>query len=114
MSELIKLFSSLIFVFYEQEKSVLKFIRALRKTITVDKFDTLKVCVPSLLYIIQNNLLYISAANLNPVTNQVRNQCLKMACSYRNNNGAYCECSVHLLIVDCLEKQVSVLGSNLL
>lgn len=99
MSELTKLFTSLIFVFYEQEKSVLKFIGALRRTITVDKFDTLKVCVPSLLYVIQNNLLYISAANLNPVTNQVGNQfntCLALTCSYWNNND--CARTVHLPI----------------
>lgn len=72
MGEVTKLATCLILVFFEQEQNAFKFGRALRKTIIDNKMDTLKVCVPSLLYVIQNNLLYVSAANLDAATNQVR------------------------------------------
>lgn len=71
MGEVTKLATCLILVFYEQERNAYKFGRSLRKTIIDNKLDTLKVCVPSLLYVIQNNLLYVSAANLDAATNQV-------------------------------------------
>lgn len=75
MAEVTKLVTCLVLVFYEHDKNAFKFGRALRKTIIENKMDTLKVCVPSLLYVIQNNLLYVSAANLDAATNQVSYIC---------------------------------------
>ncbi|XP_020277458.1 UDP-galactose/UDP-N-acetylglucosamine transporter srf-3 isoform X2 [Pseudomyrmex gracilis] len=73
MAELVKLFICLGAVYYE-EGGFRKFYEALHATIVKQPIDTLKVCVPSLLYIIQNNLLYVSASNLDAATHQVTYQ----------------------------------------
>lgn len=70
MSELTKLLTCLILV-YSNGKSFGQFMNTLKSTIIDQPFDTLKVCVPSFLYIIQNNLLYVSASNLDAATYQV-------------------------------------------
>lgn len=71
MSEWTKLITCLVLVFYEEGKQPDKFVAALRKTIIDNPVDTIKVCVPSLLYVIQNNLLYLSASHLDAATYQV-------------------------------------------
>lgn len=71
MAEFTKLITCLVLVFLEEGKNAENFGKALRKTIIENKIDTLKVCVPSLLYVIQNNLLYLSASNLDAATYQV-------------------------------------------
>ncbi|KAG7204905.1 hypothetical protein KM043_005300 [Ampulex compressa] len=73
MAEVVKLLTCLILV-YAEEGTFLKFYNVLRTTIINQPIDTLKVCVPSLLYIIQNNLLYVSASNLDAATHQVTYQ----------------------------------------
>lgn len=71
MAEWTKLLTCLVLVFYEEGKNTQQFIKALRKTIIENPVDTVKVCVPSLLYVFQNNLLYISASHLDAATYQV-------------------------------------------
>lgn len=71
MAEVVKLLTCLVLVFIE-EGNFQKFCNALNLTIVKQPIDTIKVCVPSLLYIIQNNLLYVSASNLDAATYQVR------------------------------------------
>ncbi|KAL2714213.1 UDP-galactose translocator [Vespula squamosa] len=73
MSEFLKLLTCLVLVYIE-EGELLKFYNALKQTIIKEPVDTLKVCVPSVLYIIQNNLLYVSASNLDAATYQVTYQ----------------------------------------
>ncbi|XP_035720953.1 UDP-galactose translocator-like [Vespa mandarinia] len=73
MSEFLKLLTCLVLVYIE-EGELLKFYNALKQTIIKEPVDTLKVCVPSILYIIQNNLLYVSASNLDAATYQVTYQ----------------------------------------
>ncbi|XP_067641769.1 UDP-N-acetylglucosamine transporter [Eurosta solidaginis] len=74
MAELVKLVTCLILVFNEEGKDAQKFVRTLHKTIIANPLDTLKVCVPSLVYIVQNNLLYVSASHLDAATYQVTYQ----------------------------------------
>ena len=74
MSEVLKLVTCLFLVFNEEGKDVQKFLKSLHKTIIANPIDTLKVCVPSLVYIVQNNLLYVSASHLDAATYQVTYQ----------------------------------------
>lgn len=73
MSEVVKLATCLVLVKLE-EGSFYRFKNAIKSTIINQPLDTLKVCVPSLVYIIQNNLLYISASHLDAATYQVTYQ----------------------------------------
>ena len=77
MSELVKLLTCLVIV-YINEGSLRHFINTIDATIVKQPYDTLKVCVPSLVYIIQNNLLYISASNLDAATYQVTESKFKL------------------------------------
>lgn len=72
MSEVVKLLTCLVLVFYEQGKDAAKFVESLHTTVIVNYVDTIKICVPSLLYVVQNNLLYLSASHLDAATYQVR------------------------------------------
>lgn len=74
MSEIVKLLTCLILVFYEEGKNVQRFADTLHRVVIVNIVDTLKVCVPSMVYIIQNNLLYLSASHLDAATYQVTYQ----------------------------------------
>lgn len=74
MSELVKLLTCLVIVFYAEGKNVQRFIGALHTTIIKNPLDTFKICVPSFVYIVQNNLLYLSASHLDAATYQVTYQ----------------------------------------
>ncbi|XP_017147832.1 UDP-N-acetylglucosamine transporter [Drosophila miranda] len=74
MAEFAKLITCLFLVFNEEGKDAQKFVRSLHRTIIANPVDTLKVCVPSLVYIVQNNLLYVSASHLDAATYQVTYQ----------------------------------------
>ena len=56
------------------------FWQKLYRDIILEPVDCLKVCVPSLVYVIQNNLLYIALSNLDAVTYQV-SYCTCICCS---------------------------------
>lgn len=70
MAEVVKLITCLIIVKIE-EGTFEKFLRSLHTTVIKNSTDTLKVCVPSLVYVVQNNLLYVSSSNLDAATYQV-------------------------------------------
>lgn len=70
MSEVVKLIVCLSIV-YVQTGGVVPLIEDLNRSIVRQPMDTLKVCVPSFVYIIQNNLLYVSASHLDAATYQV-------------------------------------------
>ncbi|XP_047111039.1 UDP-galactose translocator [Schistocerca piceifrons] len=73
MSEVVKLFTCILLV-WQEEGSLQRCVTALHNTIIKQPMDTLKVCVPSLVYIIQNNMLYVSASHLDAATYQVTYQ----------------------------------------
>lgn len=73
MSEVVKLLICLVVVFIEEGRSFTRFKNAINNNIVRQPIDTLKICVPSLIYVIQNNLLYLSASHLDAATYQVCN-----------------------------------------
>lgn len=73
MSEIVKLFTCLVIVYFEEGRDTRKFIDALYTTVFRNYMDTLKITLPSLLYVLQNNLLYVSAEHLDAATYQVDN-----------------------------------------
>ncbi|XP_034230841.1 UDP-galactose translocator [Thrips palmi] len=73
MSEFTKLITCLAIV-WKEEGSIQRAVSAVHNTVIKQPIDTLKVCVPSLLYIVQNNLLYVSASHLDAATYQVTYQ----------------------------------------
>ena len=74
MSEVVKLFTCLVFVYQEEGRDIKKTVKVLNDTVLKQPIDTLKVCVPSLIYIIQNNLFHIAASHLDVTTNQITYQ----------------------------------------
>ncbi|XP_024216910.1 UDP-N-acetylglucosamine transporter isoform X2 [Halyomorpha halys] len=73
MTEVLKLMASLFLVYCEHD-DFKSWRQALCHRVTVIKMDTIKVLVPSLVYVIQNNLLYISASHLDATTYQITYQ----------------------------------------
>ena len=71
VSEVLKFSSCLIFILYK-EGSMKCFIQRLREDIIQQPLDCLKVSIPSLIYTLQNNLLYIAVSNLDAATFQVK------------------------------------------
>lgn len=74
MAEVVKLIVCLMLVYRTESISWNHFILLLNNTIIKQPIDTLKVCIPSLVYLIQNNLLYVSTSNLDAATYQVTYQ----------------------------------------
>jgi len=74
MSELVKLVTCLGLVWNDEGQSLSRWWDAVDKTIIKQPIDTLKVMVPSFVYLVQNNLLYVAASNLDVATYQITYQ----------------------------------------
>lgn len=74
MCEFTKLITCLILVFFETNKSITAWANHLYNFIVTNFYDTLKVAFPAFIYVIQNNLLYVSVENLPAATFQVSYQ----------------------------------------
>lgn len=74
LAELVKLVTCLGLVWNAEDRSPAKWWAALNNTIIKQPLDTLKVMVPSAVYLIQNNLLYVAASNLDVATYQITYQ----------------------------------------
>jgi len=72
-SELLKLICSFFFLSHEKE-SVGKAFNLAREYLTRSPSEALKITVPSLLYTVQNNLLFVSLSNLSGAVYQVTYQ----------------------------------------
>ncbi|XP_018323200.1 UDP-N-acetylglucosamine transporter [Agrilus planipennis] len=73
MSEVVKLLVCLSII-YVQAGSLIQLLDEVKRHIIKQPLDTLKVCIPSFVYVIQNNLLYVSASHLDAATYQVTYQ----------------------------------------
>ena len=56
---------------FTQEGSVHRFLQHLNENIIKQPLDCLKISVPSIVYTLQNNLLYVAVSNLEAATFQV-------------------------------------------
>lgn len=73
MAEQVKLVTCLAII-YVQSGGVIQLFNEINKYIIEQPMDTLKICVPSFVYVLQNNLLYLSASHLDAATYQVTYQ----------------------------------------
>ena len=58
-------------MFSFQEGSVSNWLRHLHQNLIMDPMDNVKVSVPSLVYVLQNNLQFLAVSNLDAATYQV-------------------------------------------
>ncbi|CAF0880148.1 unnamed protein product, partial [Didymodactylos carnosus] len=72
-SEIQKTILSIFLVIYE-EKNVIGGLKSIYKNIVKQPKDTIKTGIPSLLYTLQNNLLFVAISNLDAATFQVSYQ----------------------------------------
>ena len=71
LTELMKFVICMSMIFYNSNFDLDKTAKSLYLEIIVKGYETLKVSVPSLLYTIQNNLLFVALTHLNAATFQV-------------------------------------------
>jgi len=74
LAELVKLLTCLGLVWNSEGRSLSNWWSAIDGTIFKQPIDTIKVMVPSAVYLIQNNLLYVAASNLDVATYQITYQ----------------------------------------
>lgn len=63
VTEIVKLITCFFLVSIE-ERSVIRCTKMVYRQIFWQPIDTLKVCVPAIIYVVQNNLLYVAVSNL--------------------------------------------------
>lgn len=73
MSEVLKFLACFIIIFYK-EGSVRAFLSHLNENIIQQPMDCLKISVPSIIYTVQNNLLFVAVSNLDAAVFQVTYQ----------------------------------------
>jgi|UniRef100_A0AC35GKZ3 UDP-sugar transporter A1/2/3 len=74
VSEIIKFITSGIMVLYNNGWSYLRFRKELQREVFDKPAETLKVSVPAILYVVQNNLLFFALSKLDAATYQVTYQ----------------------------------------
>ena len=78
LAECTKFMTCFFLVLHANKWQFLPTLKELQTEI-VDKYtETIKVCVPSFLYTVQNNLLYLALTNLDAATYQVQLQCFDL------------------------------------
>ncbi|XP_077869795.1 UDP-N-acetylglucosamine transporter-like [Saccoglossus kowalevskii] len=74
MAEIIKISTCLILVFCQENGSIRRLLSILKNEVIEKPMETIKLAIPSGLYTIQNNLLFIALSNLDAATYQVTYQ----------------------------------------
>ncbi|XP_070562848.1 UDP-N-acetylglucosamine transporter-like [Ptychodera flava] len=74
MSEVMKIVACVILVYLQQGSGIPGFVTTIEAEIINKPIETLKLAIPSGLYTIQNNLLFIALSNLDAATYQVTYQ----------------------------------------
>uniref|UniRef100_A0AAZ3Q3E1 UDP-N-acetylglucosamine transporter n=1 Tax=Oncorhynchus tshawytscha TaxID=74940 RepID=A0AAZ3Q3E1_ONCTS len=72
VAELMKIITCVLLIFKEHSYNVRALNSILRQEITHKPKETLKLAIPSGIYTLQNNLLYVALSNLDAATYQVR------------------------------------------
>ncbi|KAM3725372.1 UDP-galactose/UDP-N-acetylglucosamine transporter srf-3 [Dirofilaria immitis] len=72
-TEILKIITCLLFIIYE-EKSIYSMLHLVKRQVFDNSKDTLKVCIPAVIYVIQNNLFYVAASHLEAATFMVTAQ----------------------------------------
>uniref|UniRef100_A0A8C1V6T1 Solute carrier family 35 member A3b n=1 Tax=Cyprinus carpio TaxID=7962 RepID=A0A8C1V6T1_CYPCA len=75
-AEVLKIVACMLLVFRDHSFSVRALNQVLREEIINKPLLTLKLAIPSGIYTLQNNLLYVALSNLDAATYQVRKICL--------------------------------------
>lgn len=70
-AEIFKILACVLITFHRSQYRWSVFVRSLREEIFDKPWETLKLAVPSGLYTVQNNLLYVALSNLDAATYQV-------------------------------------------
>jgi len=73
MTEILKVATCLVVIWYEEGMSVRSCGQHLNENIIQQPWDCVRVSVPAFIYMIQNNLIYVAASNLDVATFQVKN-----------------------------------------
>lgn len=71
LAEICKLVASLVFILMETRS---EFLSHMYRYVLTQPYDNMKICVPALVYVAQNNLIYVAVSNLDASTFQVSNQ----------------------------------------
>ena len=87
MNECCKFCVCIVSLIAQQNFSVRKSWRAFREEILEKPFETMKLIIPSGLYCLQNNLLFVALTNLDAATYQVyiKNILRKLLGNFREN-----------------------------
>lgn len=72
MTEILKVAACLVIIWYEEGMSVRGCCTHLNENIIHQPWDCVRVSVPAFVYMIQNNLIYVAASNLDVATFQVK------------------------------------------
>jgi drug/metabolite transporter (DMT)-like permease len=71
IGEVFKLFTSSLLLLHEHNWNVREWAALIRLQVTEKPMDNLKISIPALLYLMQNNLVFVAISNMNSATYQV-------------------------------------------